>query len=213
MQAHISLKRPLFIVCIASVVCSSVIIFFITLVVPVHGLESKLTYNKSTAVVKNQPKQVIKKIGLGLPVRLKIPNIKVNAAFEYVGLTPGGAMGVPKNPDNVAWYKPGQLPGAVGSAIIAGHFGPWKNRKGSVFDNLNKLKKGSLINVEDDNGVVTVFVVRELRMFGLNDDVSEVFGSRDDKAHLNLITCQGIWDKKKKMYSNRLVVFADRQEL
>jgi len=35
--------------------------------------------------------------------------------------------------------------------------------------------------------------------------------SSDAKAHLNLITCEGVWDKVSKSYSKRLVVFTDRE--
>jgi hypothetical protein len=36
-----------------------------------------------------------------------------------------------------------------------------------------------------------------------------LFLGSNDKAHLNLITCDGVWDVTKKSYSKRLVVFAD----
>jgi hypothetical protein len=39
-----------------------------------------------------------------------------------------------------------------------------------------------------------------------------VFASNDGGAHLNLITCAGEWNKGKKSYSERLVVFADKVE-
>src|SRR5690348_15382799 len=43
--------------------------------------------------------------GAGLPVRIKIPAIGVDAAIEYVGLTPDGLMDVPKKWENTAWYQ------------------------------------------------------------------------------------------------------------
>ena len=63
-----------------------------------------------------------------LPVRLKIPSISINAAVNYVGLTPEGEMDVPKNPPDVAWFDIGPRPGENGSAVIDGHSG-WKNGK------------------------------------------------------------------------------------
>src|SRR3989344_2613905 len=33
----------------------------------------------------------------------------------------------------------------------------------------------------------------------------------DGAAHLNLITCEGAWDKVSRTYSQRLVVFTDRE--
>lgn len=52
---------------------------------------------------------------------------------------------------------------------------------------------------------------RESRTYDALADATRVFRSDDGKAHLNLITCQGAWDKQAKQYSKRLVVFTDRQ--
>ena len=145
-----------------------------------------------------------------LPLRLKIPSIGVDAAVEYMGLTATGAMDTPKGPDNVGWYKLGQSPGAIGSAVITGHFG-WKNNLPAAFDNVHKLKVGDILYVNDDKGASTMFRVHELRQYGKNDDTKEVFGSNDGKAHLNLITCEGTWSAASKSYSNRLVVFSDKE--
>src|SRR5665647_24251 len=40
-----------------------------------------------------------------IPVRLKIPKIGVNINLEQVGLTPQGAVGVPKSQLNAAWFS------------------------------------------------------------------------------------------------------------
>ena len=147
----------------------------------------------------------------GLPIRLRIPKINVNAAVGYVGLTSKGEMGVPKGPADVAWFDLGPRPGDNGSAVIAGHYGHWKNGGGSVFDNLNKLEKGDKLYIEDEKGSSTTFVVRKSQTYNPNADASGVFSSNDGKAHLNLITCEGVWNKVTKTYSNRLVVFADKE--
>jgi hypothetical protein len=46
--------------------------------------------------------------------------------------------------------------------------------------------------------------------FDPSADATAVFISNDGSSHLNLITCDGVWDKQAKQYSKRLVVFADR---
>ncbi|MEO5499212.1 MAG: class F sortase [Candidatus Saccharimonadales bacterium] len=146
-----------------------------------------------------------------LPVRLLIPNINVNAAIEQMGLTPEGDMDSPDSPDNTGWYRAGPRPGEIGNAVIDGHFG-WKNAKPAVFDKLHTLKKGDLVLVEDESKNSHTFVVTEIRFFGPDDDATEVFQSTDNRAHLNLITCQGVWNKDLRSYSTRLVVFADLRD-
>jgi LPXTG-site transpeptidase (sortase) family protein len=151
-----------------------------------------------------------KQAGSGLPIRLKIPKINVDAPVEFVGLTAMGIMGVPAGPSDVGWLDIGPRPGDIGNAVIAGHEG-WKDDIRAVFDDLHKLQIGDKIYVEDETGTTTIFVVRELRIYGQNNDALDVFVSSDGKAHLNLITCEGVWNTTEKSYANRLVVFADRE--
>lgn len=151
-----------------------------------------------------------RKASSALPVRLMIPVINVDAAVEYVGVAPDGAMDTPKGPDNVAWFELGPLPGGIGSAVIDGHSG-WKDGRAAAFDNLYKLHTGDKIYVKDGTGTTTSFVVREIRNYDPAADDSDVFGSTDGKAHLNLITCEGVWNAVSRSYSERLVVFADKE--
>jgi LPXTG-site transpeptidase (sortase) family protein len=148
---------------------------------------------------------------VGQPVRLIIPDINVDAAFEYVGLTSEGAMGAPNGPHNVAWFELGPRPGENGSAVIAGHYGRWKTGEGSVFDDLNKLEKGDILYIETDRGESISFIVREFKSYEEDADASDVFILNDGKAHLNLITCEGVWDEVLKTYHKRLVVFTDKE--
>lgn len=142
----------------------------------------------------------------GFPVRLKIPSINVDAAVELVGVSSSGAMDVPKKTADVGWFNLGPRPGEKGSAVIAGHFNGIYGED-TVFTNLDKLKVGDKIFVEDDKGATISFVVRESRVYdpGYAEDVF----SSNDGVYLNLITCDGIWDGAKKSFSKRLVVFAD----
>ncbi len=149
--------------------------------------------------------QLVSKVFIGSPVRLKIPSIKVNAAIEYVGLTPKREMEVPKKTVDVGWFEPGPRPGEKGSAVIAGHFNG-RNGEEGVFADLYKLKTGDKLYIESNIGTTTIFIVLESRTYdpGLAGNVF----SRSDGIYLNLITCDGVWDGVKKSYSKRLVVFA-----
>jgi len=94
--------------------------------------------------------------------------------------------------------------------VIAGHEG-WKDGVAAVFDDLYRLKRGDQIYIEDDRGATTTFVVVSTQTYDQASDAWRVFNSNDGKAHLNLITCEGIWNAVQGSYSGRLVVFADEQ--
>jgi len=140
------------------------------------------------------------------PSRLIIPKLNINANIEYVGTTPSGSMAAPNNTNDVGWFDLGSLPGDKGSAVIAGHFNG-NYGESAVFSNLYKLKPGDKIYVNDSSGRSVTFIVRGSKLFdpGYADDVF----SPSDSAHLNLITCDGVWDAATKSYSKRLVVFSD----
>lgn len=147
----------------------------------------------------------------GIPIRLTIPKINVDAVIEPVGPTSEGAIGSPKGPATTAWFDLGTRPGDIGSAVINGHFGQWKFGVGSVFDNLNRLVKGDKIYVKDENGTIFSFVVRESKIYDPAVGAFAVLYSDDGKSHLNLITCAGTWIPAQKTFTNRLVVFADKE--
>jgi LPXTG-site transpeptidase (sortase) family protein len=211
MQSKILSRRILLIAVFTGLVLSAVIIlFFVPKILNSSGTTQIYIdpiLPQGSVVASAQQEQP----SFGLPVRLKIPGIKVDAAVEYVGLNARGEMDVPEGPANVAWLKLGPHPGDGGSAVIAGHFGRWKNGAGSVFDDLNKLSEGDKLSVEDDKGVTITFVVRESRSYDPNADASAVFSSSDGISHLNLITCEGIWNEASKGYPKRLVIFADKE--
>lgn len=140
------------------------------------------------------------------PSRLIVPSLQVNAAIQNLGVTSNGEMDVPTSVLDVGWFKLGSKPGEKGSAVIAGHLNGKQGEPG-VFSNLDKLKPGDTIFVEDIKGNSLAFKVRESRSYE-SGFAEEVFSPADGN-YLNLVTCDGIWDSDKKSYGQRLVVFTD----
>lgn len=196
MHPRISPKRLLFIFGILGIIFFLATIFCLIIFLPGH------VYNYYTKSVSYTA---------GIPIRLEIPKINVNAVIISVGVAENGAMEAPNGPKDVGWFKLGTRPGDVGSAVIAGHYGYWKSGVGSVFDDLKKLRKGDKVYVEDERGEIATFVVRKILIYNPNDDASIVFNSSDGKSHLNLITCEGDWNSIQKTYSDRLVIFTDKE--
>jgi sortase A len=143
----------------------------------------------------------------GLPVRLKIPSIEVDAMVESVGITPEGAMGIPEDADNVAWYNLGSRPGEQGSAVIDGHFDK-EDQSPAVFAKLDQLMPGDVLYLENDQNETLSFVVKESRMYDVRDSTEEIFNNNEG-IFLNLITCAGTWDTHNNDYNQRRVIFAE----
>lgn len=172
---------------------------------------TKTSNHSGSSALALTPISVSKKISYGWPIRLTIPSIGVDATIEGVGLTDGGELGVPIGPLNAGWYKAGPRPGELGNAVIDGHFGLWKDGTATVFNNILNLQKGDKLYVSDKNGKPIVFVVSGFGIYDPAQDSTSIFKAGDRKAHLNLITCNGIWIPSQKTYSNRLIVFSDKQ--
>ncbi len=160
----------------------------------------------STKVIPETPP--IPEPSYGLPVRLQIPRIRVDAAVVRVGITATGDLEVPTNIGDGGWYQNGPHPGDIGSAVIAGHLNGVEGKPG-IFIDLDQLQKGDRLAIIDHLGTTTHFVVRNIRTYNYHDRADEVFNDTSD-AHLNLITCAGVWDKTQRRYLKRLVVFADK---
>lgn len=155
-----------------------------------------------------RPKVAQTSINYGLPVRVQIPKLSIDAHVINVGLTKDGNMSVPNNVIDAGWYKYGGLPGNSGTAVIAGHLDGLRGEPG-VFSSLDKLAAGDVITVSGSNGQAVSFTVRETRSYGQNEQPPEVFKSTLG-SHLNLITCTGSWDRSAHRFAKRLVVFADK---
>lgn len=170
----------------------------------------------TTPVTGAPPRTFIRRLGgpatvqphIGQPVRLKIPAINVDAAVEDVGQTADGAMDVPKDFNDTAWYDLGARPGERGNAVVAGHVDSTTGR--AVFWDLRKLVSGDTIIVVGDDGVERQFVVTALESYARADvPLDRVFGPTTE-THLNLITCDAnsVFDRTRREYASNLVVYA-----
>jgi hypothetical protein len=142
----------------------------------------------------------------GLPVRVGLPTLGVEAPIVPVGLEPDGTMQIP-GAHEAGWYLPGRRPGAAtGSAVIAAHI-DYDGREG-VFFRLPQLAVGAEVSVQDDGGTVRRFVVTERFQVGKAElPVDELFRTGGEPV-LTLITCGGAFDPDERRYRDNIVVRA-----
>lgn len=146
-----------------------------------------------------------------IPVTLEIPSINLETEIQPVGLLENGQMGVPDDFDKVGWFEPGFMPGQIGNAAIAGHLDHYTGP--AVFFYLKELKQGDRIYVKDKEDKKLTFIVTSVESFKTAESpLHRIFGDAD-KAHLNLITCAGTFNKKTQESSHRLVVFSELHEI
>lgn len=144
---------------------------------------------------------------IGIPKRLAIPRIGVDAFVESVGLDAKGNMDVPKRDENVAWYNLGFKAGAKGNTVIAGHFDT-KTGAPAVFYNIKDLRIGDELVVTSETDQLYTYTVTDIQTYQASQfPLVEVFGSYN-KNRLNLITCEGQYSASEG-YSHRVVVYSE----
>ncbi|UYQ65578.1 class F sortase [Streptomyces peucetius] len=141
------------------------------------------------------------------PVRLMIPAIGVNAPMTRLELDDTGALLPPPadEPGLAGWYGAGTAPGAVGTAVAAGHvdtpMGP------GVFYRLGALTKGDTVEVVREDGRTAVFSVDAVEVHDKSDFPDDQVYGDSDRPELRVITCGGDYSSSTG-YQGNVVVYA-----
>ena len=143
---------------------------------------------------------------VSLPVTLTIPSIGVQTSLIHLGLTADGTLQVPQSTAVAGWYTGSPRPGAVGSAVIAGHI---DSRTGpGIFFRLSSLRPGDRVYVRRADGTLAVFRVTAVRQFPKDSfPTSAVYGPVPD-PEVRLITCGGTFDPQLGSYLSNTIVYA-----
>ncbi|MFB4426299.1 class F sortase [Streptomyces sp. QL37] len=166
----------------------------------------------ASAPASPAPTASVSSARLGLPrsepERISIKSIAVDAPFTPLSIGPSGQLDAPPAHDaNLAgWFKDGATPGERGTSVVAGHVdtktGP------AVFLLLSTLKAGNTVDITRRDGTVATFEVDSVETFSKEDFPDDRVYADKGTAQLRLITCGGVYDKKKKDYEDNVVVFA-----
>lgn len=163
-------------------------------------------------------------------LEIEIPALEVTAHILGVGLTKENVMDAPKGPYGdpswhaAFWYRGSSIPGAVGTATIAGHVNDLVGRA-EIFMRLKRLKPGDLIIIHDKETLFEIeFTVDEVVLYSIKESstpevLERIYGigpvtglgpqpSLDGLAHLTLITCAGNY--LDGQFDHHTVVFATR---
>jgi sortase (surface protein transpeptidase) len=160
----------------------------------------------TSAAAASEPAATAEKT-LGLPERLTIPAIGVNAPLVPVGLKPDGSVQTPEFGD-AAWYRPGPVPGAAGPAVLLAHVD--SRAKGpDVFHRLHLLRPGERVTVHYRDASTTFAVTATEQTAKTALPTSRIWNGTK-KPVLRLITCGGPFDRSAGSYLDNIIVYADR---
>ena len=143
---------------------------------------------------------------IAAPAWLEIPSAHISAAVVDLGLDAQGAMEAPPTPDVVGWYRMSARAGQPGNSVLSGHVDWGQNT--AVFWGLRNLEPADAILVRGTDGAQHRYIVEWNRVFGRNDASASTLVSGSSGNLLTLITCDGVYDRSIRDYSDRRIVRA-----
>ncbi|MFI6265190.1 class F sortase [Micromonospora sp. NPDC051006] len=141
----------------------------------------------------------------GEPTRVRVPRIGLDAPLTTLGLDRAGTLIPPAGFDVAGWYGGGPAPGDPGPAVLAGHL---DSRRGpAVFARLGELRPGDPVEVWRGGQRLVFRVTGLLRTRKDAFPTASVYGPTPG-PELRLITCGGDFDRRRRHYTDNVVVFA-----
>lgn len=163
----------------------------------------------ATPSVRATPRASAASAAPARPVRLRIPDLGVDASIRPVGVQRDGAMVIPAEPTSVGWYRYGRAPAdPVGHTVIAGHVATREDGPGALAP-LAGAEEGMRVEVVDADGTRHRYVVRgreNIRKKAL--PVDEIF-AREGPPLLVLVTCGGEYLPELRSHRDNVVVTAE----
>lgn len=142
------------------------------------------------------------------PRMIHLRTIAASGPIQKVGVTKTNAIAVPTNVHFAGWYTKSVKPGYPGLSIIDGHVSG-KYAPG-IFKQLPKLKKGDTFQVEYGDGSRRDFKVVETKKLPTKEAAVYLLDKRSDiDRQLNLITCDGVFDRETQQYDQRFMVVSE----
>ncbi len=141
-----------------------------------------------------------------LPVRLRIPELGVDAPVGPVGKAADGSVEVPSRWEDVGWYDGGARPGEAGPAVLLGHV---DSRSGpAVFARLPQARPGTVVEVVGADASVRRFRVDRVQSFPKTRLPTDAVYLPALAPELRLVTCGGAFDRTTGHYVDNVVAWA-----
>ena len=144
---------------------------------------------------------------VAVPVRLRIPALRVDSKLIDLGLQPDGSIQVPGSTAVAGWYDRGPRPGQPGPAVILGHVD--STRGPGIFFDLYRVRAGTLIEVDRTDGSTASFRVTKVSRVAKTRFPTDLVYAPTLDPTLRLVTCGGSFDQARGSYRDNIIAFAE----
>jgi sortase (surface protein transpeptidase) len=178
----------------------------VTTVAPASSEPASTAVEGAPVVTHRATVDVLAPRPVAAPVRVAIPALGVDGPVLPAGVNAQNELDVPPDALSLVWYRHGPVPGARGSAVIAGHLN-WDGVTG-LFADLATTPVGAEVAVGFADGSQRSFRVTTVELVPKPAvSVNGVF-ARDGEHVLRLVTCGGEFDDAVNSYRSNVVVTA-----
>jgi hypothetical protein len=143
---------------------------------------------------------------VAMPVRLRIPELRIDSPLQHLDRVADGTIAVPKRPDIAGWFEQGPRPGQPGPAVILGHV---DSRTGpGIFLNLSLVPRGAVVHVDRADRTTVTFRVTKVSRVPKDRFPTDLVYAPTLEPTLRLVTCGGSFDETRRSYRDNVIVFA-----
>jgi len=147
---------------------------------------------------------------IAAPTWLDIPSAHISAPVVGLGVDANGIMEAPATPDVVGWYRMSARAGQPGNSVLSGHV-DWGTNT-AVFWGLRNLAPSDFIVLHGEDSTQHRYAVQWNRVYSRDDPALTSVVRGVSGSVLTLITCEGVYDRTSRDYSDRRIVRATLSE-
>jgi sortase family protein len=143
---------------------------------------------------------------VALPVRLRIPAIRVDTPLLRLGLDKRGEVAAPVPWQKAGWYAGSVRPGLGGPAVVLGHYDSTSGP--AVFYRLGDLRPGDAVEITRADGSRVTFRVAGKQQVAKSQFPTDLVYGPTLEPSLRLVTCGGSFNLKSHHYRDNIIVSA-----
>jgi LPXTG-site transpeptidase (sortase) family protein len=175
--------------------------------------KTKQVEPKEPQVLSVQESSVFEEISnpiYGLPKKIIIEALGIDADLVIVGVGEDKTLESPKEWNKAGWYKGSSKPGEPGNLLINAHYDDNYGRP-ATFWKLKNAKVDDKVSILDSYARTFNYRVTNIYYIEIDDPEREkVFKPyKEGFPVMTLITCGGVWSYNDGTYQKRLVVNAE----
>jgi len=142
------------------------------------------------------------------PVRIAIPDARIDIAVAPVGVLDTGVMELPAQVDVAGWYRFGPGPAsAAGATVLAAHVDSLRYGRGP-FSRLKELGVGATVTVTTADGAAHAYTITSNERVSKQEIPLDAVFDQAGAPRLVLITCGGQFDQGTGHYLDNILVTA-----